>query len=195
VSAVPSDSELIVLSLREPEAFAQLFDRHYGAIAGFLRRRLERSLADELAAETFLRAFAARDRYDRTRADARPWLFGIASNMVSGARRSEVRRWRALARDQQAAVADDELELVDARLDAAAVSHVLADALASLSAGDRDVLPLYAWAELKYEQIARYPGRDGAITPQPRPLRRAPKAPERSGLPTARDRRCRKGPQ
>jgi RNA polymerase sigma factor (sigma-70 family) len=154
VAVVPSDSELIVASLREPEAFAQLFDRHYAAIAGFLRRRLERSLADELASETFLRAFAARDRYDRTRADARPWLFGIASNMLSRARRSEVRRWRALAHEQQAAVTDDELDRVDARLDAAAASNVLADALASLSAGDRDVLLLYAWAELTYEQIA-----------------------------------------
>jgi hypothetical protein len=34
--------------------FAGLFDRHYEAIARFLGRRLERSLADELAAETFL---------------------------------------------------------------------------------------------------------------------------------------------
>jgi RNA polymerase sigma factor (sigma-70 family) len=154
VPVVPNDSELIVASLGEPEAFAQLFDRHYAAIAGFLRRRLDRSRADELAAETFLRAFAARDRYDRARADARPWLFGIASNLLSHARRSEVQRWRALAHHQRAAVTDDGLDHVDARLDAAAISHVLADALASLSAGDRDVLLLYAWAELSYEQIA-----------------------------------------
>jgi RNA polymerase sigma factor (sigma-70 family) len=154
VPVVPSDSELIVASLGEPEAFAQLFDRHYVAIAGYLRRRLDRSRADELAAETFLRAFAARDRYDRARADARPWLFGIASNLLSHARRSEVQRWRALAHHQQGAVSDDEFERVDDRLDAAAVAQVLAAALASLAARDRDALLLYAWAELTYEQIA-----------------------------------------
>jgi len=136
VSAVPSDAELIHASRLEPEAFAPVFDRHYPAIAGFLRRRLDRSLADELAAETFLRAFAARGRYDRSRADARPWLFGIASHLLARAQRSEVRRLRALARDHQGVVNEDELEGIDARLD------------------DRDVLLLYAWAELTYEQIA-----------------------------------------
>jgi RNA polymerase sigma factor (sigma-70 family) len=154
VSAVPSDAELIHASRLEPEAFAPVFDRHYPAIAGFLRRRLDRSLADELAAETFVLAFAARGRYDRTRADARPWLFGIASHLLSRAQRTEVRRLRAQARDQHGAGTEDELEGVDARLDAAARSRVLAKALASLAAGDRDVLLLYAWAELTYEQIA-----------------------------------------
>ena len=55
-----TDAELITASLRDPERFAGVFDRHYAAIAGFLRRRLERSLGDELASETFLRAFDAR---------------------------------------------------------------------------------------------------------------------------------------
>jgi hypothetical protein len=40
-------------------------------IAAFLRRRLNCSLADELAAETFLQAFDARARDDLDRLDAR----------------------------------------------------------------------------------------------------------------------------
>jgi DNA-directed RNA polymerase specialized sigma24 family protein len=95
---VTSDAELISGSLRDPALFAGVFDRHYSAIAGFLRRRVERSLADELAAETFLRAFDGRARYDVTRADARPWLFGIAANLLARHRRVEQRRLRAFAR-------------------------------------------------------------------------------------------------
>lgn len=151
---VSTDAELIAGSLRDPATFAALFDRHYAAIAGFLRRRLERSLADELAAETFLRAFDGRDRYDAGRADARPWLFGIAANLLSRYRRGEERRLRAFARARQPVERELVLDDVDARLDAAAAAPMLAAALASLAAGDREVLLLYAWAELSYEEIS-----------------------------------------
>ena len=150
---VTSDAELISGSLRDPTLFAGVFDRHYSAIAGFLRRRVERSLADELAAETFLRAFDGRARYDVTRADARPWLFGIAANLLGRHRRVEERRLRAFAR-AAGSVEERALDDVDARLDAVAASPVLAAALAALGAGDRGVLLLYAWADLSYEEIS-----------------------------------------
>jgi RNA polymerase sigma-70 factor (ECF subfamily) len=151
---VSSDAELIAASLREPWVFAGLFDRHYAAVAGFLCRRLEQSLADELASETFLQAFDGRGRYDVSRADARPWLYGIASHLVSRHRRGEERRLRAFARAGRVVEAERWFEDVDRRLDAAAAAPVLAGALASLSAGDREVLLLYAWADLSYEEIS-----------------------------------------
>lgn len=134
--------------------FAVLFDRHYPAVAGFLRRRLERSLADELASETFLQAFDGRGRYDVTRGDARPWLFGIACNLLSRHRRGEARRLRAFARWGRVLEEEQGLDDVDRRLDAAAAAPVLAAALESLAARDRDVLLLYAWADLAYEEIS-----------------------------------------
>jgi RNA polymerase sigma-70 factor (ECF subfamily) len=151
---VVTDAELIAASLRDPERFAGVFDRHFAAIAAFLRRRLERSLADELAAETFLRAFDCRGGYDVARADARPWLFGIAARLLSHHRRSEERRLRAFARVGRMAGEERGFDEVDARLDAMAASSLLAAALRSLSAADREVLLLYAWAELTYEEIA-----------------------------------------
>jgi RNA polymerase sigma-70 factor (ECF subfamily) len=151
---VSSDAELIVASLRDPRVFAGVFDRHYAAVAGFLRRRLERSLADELAAETFLRAFDGRGRYDVSRADARPWLFGIASNLLARHRRGEERRLRAIARAGRRLDEEHWLDDVDGRVDAGALAPVLATALSSLGAGDREVLLLYAWADLSYEEIS-----------------------------------------
>lgn len=152
-AAASTDGDLIAASLTEPELFAGVFDRHYTSIAGFLRRRLDRSLADELAAEAFTRAFDGRSRYDLAWTDARPWLFGIAAKLISEHRRSEERRLRAFAR-AAAPAPGDEFDEVDARVDASAASAGLASALASLPAGDRDVLLLHAWAELSYQQIS-----------------------------------------
>lgn len=69
-AAPEPDAEIIGQSVREPECFAAVFDRYYATIHGYVARRLGPSLADDLASETFLTAFAARDRYDLARADA-----------------------------------------------------------------------------------------------------------------------------
>lgn len=119
-----------------------------------MRRRVRPALADELAAETFLQAFAARSRYDPERADARPWLYGIASNLLRRYRRAEERRLRAYARAATPGSQDAGLDAVDARLDADAAGPALALALAALGPGERDALLLHAWADLTYEQIA-----------------------------------------
>ena len=50
--------------------------------------------ADDLVAETFLAAFAKRRRYDLGYADAGPWLYGIATNLVGQHRREEIRQFR-----------------------------------------------------------------------------------------------------
>jgi hypothetical protein len=75
------DGDDIGASLGDPERFAVVFHRHFGAVHGFVARRLGREPADDLAGSVFVEAFAARDRYDRARADARPWLYGIATNL------------------------------------------------------------------------------------------------------------------
>ncbi|HEX3489012.1 MAG TPA: sigma factor [Streptosporangiaceae bacterium] len=52
-------------------------------------RRLGSDAADDVVAETFLTAFRQRDDDDTSRACARPWLYGIASHMISRHRRAE----------------------------------------------------------------------------------------------------------
>ncbi|MEO8570765.1 MAG: sigma factor [Chloroflexota bacterium] len=59
-----------------------MFDRHYDAVRRHLARRVGRDLAADLAAETFTTALTARGRYDTAHRDARPWLFGIATNLL-----------------------------------------------------------------------------------------------------------------
>jgi RNA polymerase sigma factor (sigma-70 family) len=85
---------------------------------------------------------------------ARPWLYGIAANVIGKYRRAEVRMLRAFARTGADPVTDDYSDRIDSRVSAAAVQRDLAAALAGLPAGDRDVLLLIAWADLSYEETA-----------------------------------------
>jgi RNA polymerase sigma factor (sigma-70 family) len=149
-----SDAQVIVASLGDPTVFAIVFDRHYDSVHHYLARRVGADLADDLAAETFTTAFDVRRRYDPDHPDARPWLFGIATNLVRHHRRSEARRLRAYARLDRPAGTVGGLEGLEARLDAERMGPAIAQALTRLSDGDRDTLLLLAWADLRYEEIA-----------------------------------------
>lgn len=147
-----TDAAIIEQSMREPEAFAVIFDRYYELIHGYAARRLGASLADDVAAETFLLAFDGRGKYDVSRQDARPWLYGISSNLISRHHRAEVRQYRALARTGVDEVSEGHADHVAVRVDAQAHRGRLAAALAEIPDGDRDVLLLVAWAELTSEK-------------------------------------------
>ena len=129
-----TDAAVIKRSTHEPECFAAIFDLYYAQLHGYVARRLGQSLADDLASETFLVAFAGRDRYDTAYADARPWLYGIASNLIARHHRAEQRRYQALARFGLRVGADEPTEEYDdqiiRRLDAQIRQRPLAAALA-----------------------------------------------------------------
>jgi RNA polymerase sigma factor (sigma-70 family) len=156
--APPDDAAIIERSARDPEAFAVLYDRHAAALHRYVARRLGEGVADDIVADTFLAAFKKRARYDPGAArDARPWLYGIAANLIGKHTRSEVRMLRAYARTgadpvltQQETTADDALS----RVDSAAAHRDLARALATLAKGDREVLLMIAWADLSYAEVA-----------------------------------------
>jgi RNA polymerase sigma-70 factor (ECF subfamily) len=149
-----TDARLIAASLEQPTDFAGLFDRHYGELAGYLGRRVGASLADELASETFVAAFAARRRYDAEQADARPWLYGIANNLLRKHARSENRRRRAYARSIERETVTSDTESAERRADAAALAPAVAAAIGRLPEVDRDALLLFALTDLDYAGIA-----------------------------------------
>lgn len=150
----PTDAELIARSLDDPRAFMPLVDRHRRILFGYLARRVGHDTAEDLTSETFTRAFAQRARFDRTRDDARPWLFGIATNLVRNQARSEMRQLRAYSRHGVDDRIDPDAAATHARLDAAAQTPALAAALAALKPDDRDTLALFAFNDLSYEEIA-----------------------------------------
>ncbi|HZD22662.1 MAG TPA: RNA polymerase sigma factor [Acidimicrobiia bacterium] len=149
----PTDAEIISASLVDATDFEIIVDRHFNAVFAFVARRVGRQDAQDVASEVFLRAFALRHRYDRSRSDCLPWLYGIAKNVV--------RNWLSkIVRSQRiylAAYPETVLrpyEEADNRLVAVSVSEELNDALRRLSARDRETLFLYALEDLSYKEIA-----------------------------------------
>ncbi|MEV5754916.1 RNA polymerase sigma factor [Actinoallomurus sp. NPDC052308] len=149
------DAAVIAESWHEPELFAEIFHRHFAEIHRYVTRRLGPDAADDIAAETFLAAFRRRERFDPERGAVQPWLYGIATNLIGLHRRAEKRFYRALARTPADDVTYGHDDRVTARVTAGRVGAELAEALAGLSAGDRDVLLLVALADFTYEQVAQ----------------------------------------
>jgi RNA polymerase sigma factor (sigma-70 family) len=148
------DAAVIRESHERPEVFARLYDRHAADIHRYAARRLGDAVADDITADTFLTAFRHRARFDTGRSSARPWLYGIAANLIGKHRRTELRALRALARTGIDPVAESWSDRVDSRVTAQAAHRPLATALAGLSDRDRHVLLLVAWADLSYQEIA-----------------------------------------
>jgi RNA polymerase sigma factor (sigma-70 family) len=149
------DSVLVQASQTDPQRFAELYDRHAPDIHRYVARRLGDSAADDVVAETFLVAFRRRDRFDPSRGAARPWLYGIASNLIAGHRRSEVMQYRVLAKTAVDPVVESHHHRAEERVAAAAVTRQLGAALARLAKRDRDVLLLVAWESLTYDEVAQ----------------------------------------
>ncbi|MCW2983716.1 MAG: sigE 11 [Conexibacter sp.] len=138
------DIQALQRSLREPAAFDALFVRHHTAIRRYLYARIgEPALAEDLAAETFVRAFAARARFCDQGHGVRPWLFQIATNLL----RDEL---RARGRRSVAAV-PGEISVAPPGLPA---DPALGALLRELPREQLEVLLLHAWADLGYEEIA-----------------------------------------
>jgi RNA polymerase sigma-70 factor (ECF subfamily) len=150
-----SDAELIARAARQPDVFAVVFDRHFATIHRYLERRVGRDAADELAAEVFRIAFEQRSRFRPLHASALPWLYGLATNLALKRWRGDSRRLRALAQVERGdGEFDARLDGAADRLTARAARARLLDALAGLPDGDRDVVVLFAWEDLSYEEIA-----------------------------------------
>jgi RNA polymerase sigma factor (sigma-70 family) len=149
------DASVIERSWHEPERFGAIFDAYFAEIHRYVARRLGVQAADDIAAETFHAAFRQRRSYDLSRDSARPWLYGIATNLIGRHRRDEMRKLRALERLPADRVADDDEERIAARVSALGAREGLAKAIAALPAGQRDVLLLIVLAELTQEQVAK----------------------------------------
>jgi RNA polymerase sigma-70 factor (ECF subfamily) len=149
------DAALIAASVRDPELFALVYDRHAAVLYGFAARRLGPGLAEDAVSDTMLAALTIRHRYNPERPDARPWLLGILTREISHHRRTERNRYQTLSRTPHDRDAQDSpADRVAAQVTAASVRGPLAGALATLATRDRDVLLLVAWADLSYAEVA-----------------------------------------
>jgi RNA polymerase sigma-70 factor (ECF subfamily) len=133
---------------------AGMFHRYSPRLHRYCASRVGPTAAEDVVAETFLVAHERRHRYDPAAGPVSGWLFGIATNLLRRHRRREVRALRALARTGVDPLVEDPAERAVARVDAAAQSRRVARVLAGLPRRQREVLLLFAVAELEYREIA-----------------------------------------
>lgn len=146
-----TDAELIGESFDRPEAFGTIFSRHFDAIFRFAARRIGRDSAGDVASEVFVRAFRLRRRYDLSRPECLPWLYGIAVNVIKD-------RFRRTRRSSRIHVVVDTSEEVWADVEDRLVAESLADrfneAIDALAMDDRQTFLLFALEGLAYREIA-----------------------------------------
>ncbi|MFZ3375546.1 MAG: sigma-70 family RNA polymerase sigma factor [Chthoniobacterales bacterium] len=145
-----TDADLIarVLVDDDQHAFGELVRRHQSAVRGLLRQltRTDLALADDLAQDTFVRAFK-HIRSFRGEARFSTWLYRIAYNCF----REDARRRKELVgidEDQLQAEADP--QTVDPGL-----RHDLMHALSSLPLRERSAVLLCCQNGLSHDEAAR----------------------------------------
>ena len=156
VDSDESDAAVIVQSMRSPERFAVIFDRHADVIHRYFVRRAGVGDAEDLVSDLFVVAFERRGKYDQKVPNALPWLYGIAGHLVQRRTRSAASAQRLLrnARRVTEFVAGPHDDAVAASVDDAAELKAVAGVVGSLSEGDREALLLFAWEQLSYSEIA-----------------------------------------
>jgi RNA polymerase sigma-70 factor (ECF subfamily) len=134
----PSDAELVlrVLTGDDRDAFAEIVRRHQSLVRTLLRRLTcgDAALADDLAQESFLRAYRGLARY-RGEAKLSSWLYRVAYNVFL-ANRARARPEPPLPPQIEAAAA------TEAGADRALLQHDLERAMAALSPPERAALTL-----------------------------------------------------
>lgn len=143
-----TDADLIARTVANADenAFAELVRRHQSPVRAFLARlvRGDSHLADDLAQETFLKAWRNCAAY-RGESKLSTWLFGIAYNEFrNAARRRKELNWEESSQaDLPAAALDPKL-----RLD-------LAEALDLLNPGERAAVVLCCQNGLSHDEAAQ----------------------------------------
>ena len=155
-----SSEELIARARRgEDEAFRLIFDRYGRPIISFIYDMVgRRDLAEELAQETFVRAYK---NLKALRDDSKlsTWLFGIAKNVAR-----ESLRYKHRETDKVGIDDDRVIELSDGKLPPdrqlldKELNGVIRDALGALDEDKRLVFTLKIFQQRSYEEIAEITG-------------------------------------
>lgn len=138
--------------------FEELYVRYLKGIYAFVFYRvMDRSSAEDLTSQTFLKALEHIGSYDRDKGAFSTWLYRIARNTVHDHFRTK--------RDHRDIESVWDLPSEDNPFLSAEQSIAFRDihaALRSLDARKREILLLRLWDNLPYEEIARITGKSEA---------------------------------
>lgn len=139
------------------EEFRVIYLEHVQGVVGFLRRSVDRDVAQDLAARTFMIGWQKRDDFDSARGTVRNWLWGIANNVLLHHHRSVGRERRAVARLSRYVDADRGVDLqeeVVSGIDMAERGSAIQAAIATMRPADQTIIRMWAVESCTYEEIA-----------------------------------------
>ncbi|MFT3863135.1 MAG: RNA polymerase sigma factor [Solirubrobacterales bacterium] len=135
------------------DRFEDIYEEHAGPLLAFLVYRTgDRSLAEEVLADTFERVLTSRARFDRRRGSEKTWVYSIALNRLRDLLRrrdAERRAYERTAEGAESGTAD--VDRVDDRTTVAA-------ALRHLDESEREAVALRYGADLTVPEVARVLG-------------------------------------
>jgi RNA polymerase sigma-70 factor (ECF subfamily) len=143
----PSDGDCVRQCLRgDPEAFRTLVLRYQTPLLAFARGKIPNA-ADEIAQESFVRAFRQLNRLQKFDSFF-PWLLGIADRVAREFLRTDARHHRAVVRlaSRRLAETDPPQHENDLQLDRA---------VAALPEQYREIVLLRYYADLSCAQVAQ----------------------------------------
>jgi RNA polymerase sigma-70 factor (ECF subfamily) len=167
-----TDEELmLVLSQGDQEGLAELVRRYQSDLFRFCLHYLkDAERAKDLAQETFIRVYTARDRFDQTR-KFRPWVLCIARNLCL----NEIKRKKAVSmesleeyasssRDGSGGLFESSADGPDEQLATLERNDLVHKALAELDDESREIVKLRFFERLQAKEIADVIGStEGAV--------------------------------
>ncbi|MGW2305730.1 RNA polymerase sigma factor [Streptomyces sp. NPDC001809] len=135
----------------DPAALGEAYDEHARVLYHYAFRVCgDQAAAEDVVSATFLEAWRCRRKVHAEGGSLRPWLLGIATNIMRGSAREARRRDAALSRMTERGVLPDFADDVLARLTDGEQVRAARAALGRLRRREREVFTLVVWAGLDY---------------------------------------------
>lgn len=142
------------MALTAEVRFTKIYEEHYAAIVAYCARRVNRTMAEDVANEVFVVLWRRIDRFDDE--SPLPWLYSVAYRAIANRRRGIQRKARLSERLR--GLGGNAAEGADIVVVRREQDSVVLQAIAKLSPADQQVLCLAAWEELTAQDIAKVVG-------------------------------------
>ncbi|PWQ93087.1 RNA polymerase sigma factor [Leucothrix arctica] len=143
----------------DKDAFAALVSRFQTPLFAYLGRMgLPAAMTEEVAQETFIRAWQSREQFDPTRSSISTWLFTIARRLAINELSRASYRYEQTSDNNESTYTDDTSISSEQTLQLAEQQKLLQQAIQTLDANDRSLLALAYLKDLELSIIAEIEG-------------------------------------